>query len=295
LRAAAGAILTPNGAFWPYRLITAIWSQLRSLYPTRLAIETSTPVTKISYDATISITHPYSLDTPRGRVRAKKVIHATNGYTGHLLPELRGKIYPVRGTMSTQKSTSEFGQHGDTRSWSMYKSSCFDKETATFEAGLYYGAQNPRTGDIFFGGERANIYEMLNGDDTQIGIPCRNNLSDVLPRFFINGWRAGSKPEVIKMWSGIMGFTADRLPLVGPLPESVTKRGPEGGEYVAAGFNGYGMPLCWSSGEAVAKMILGIDVSDFLPVAFHPDKARLLGENRMTTSLAVQALFGGHA
>jgi glycine/D-amino acid oxidase-like deaminating enzyme len=251
-------------------------------------------VTKITYDAATSQTYPYLLHTPRGCVRAAKVIHATNGYAGHLLPELRGKLYPVRGTMSAQKSTAEFGRHGNALSWDIVNSGSFEGTTNVRELGLYYGCQNPYSGDIFFGGEKANIFEVLNSDDTQVGAPCKANITKVLPRLFIKGWNPGSESEAIKVWSGILGFTTDRLPLVGSLPHSITKRGPEGGEYIAAGFNGYGMPLCWSSGEAIARMMLGTDVSDFLPDSFLASETRLLDDKRMATLPAMQSLLDGH-
>jgi hypothetical protein len=46
---------------------------------------------------------------------------------------------------------------------------------------------------------------------------------------------------------------------------------------MAAGFNGYGMPLCWGCGEAVAKMLLGKDdeVNNWLPASFLISKRRL--------------------
>lgn len=283
-----------NGAFWPYRLITRVWAQLYAKYRSRLSIETNTPVASISHDPSTNSTHPYILHTPRGIIRATKIIHATNGYTGHLVPELRGKIYPLRGTMSTQKAPAEFGRHGHELSWSFVSSGDFDSTTNTLEVGLYYSNQNPKTGDIFVGGERAKLNEILISDDSQVGKPCVDNISTMLPRYFPQGWKEGESPEVRRVWSGIMGFTADRLPLVGCLPKSVSQRGEEGGEWIAAGFNGYGMPLCWSSGEAVAKMMLGVDVSDFLPEAFLATKERLEDDQRMSTVQALEFLLSGH-
>lgn len=295
MRAAAGAVVCPNGAFWPYRLITHTWERLYSLYRSRFSIETRTPVTEILYDISTDRAHPYVLHTPRGIVRASKVIHATNGYTGHLLPQLRGKIYPLRGTMSTQRSTPAFGHHGRELSWSMINRGHFDSTTGVVEAGLYYSNQNPHTNDIFIGGEKAKINELFISDDSEVGAPCVENISGVLPRFFTKGWDEGQQPEVIKVWSGIMGFTADHLPLIGQLPNSITDRGQAGdgsGEFIAAGFNGYGMPLCWSSGEAVAKMILDIDVSDFLPEVFLVDEERLQDPQRMSTKSALELTLG---
>jgi len=135
--------------------------------------------------------------------------------------------------------------------------------------------------------------ELLVSDDSQVGTPCVDNISTLLPKLFNKAWKAGEKPEVRKVWSGIMGFTADHLPLVGPLPETVTNRGEEGCEWIAAGFNGYGMPLCWSCGEAVAKMLLGLEVSDFLPEVFLATTERLQDSQRMSPVAALERLFGG--
>ena len=292
-----GAILFPNGAFWPYRLITNVWAQLYAEYQSRFSIETNCPVTEVTYDQGSNSTHPYILQTPRGSIRASHVIHATNGFTGHLLPELRGKIFPLRGTMSTQKAPLEFGDHGKELSWSVIHSGHFDAATNILDLGLYYSNQNPKSRDIFIGGEKAYVNEILISDDTQVGAPCLDNISTVLPRYFTRGWDQGIQPEVRKVWSGIMGFTSDRLPLVGRLPASITNRGAGdgGSEWIAAGFNGYGMPLCWSCGEAVAKMLLGLDVSDFLPEVFLVTKERVEDDRRMGTVDALAALLGGHS
>lgn len=286
-------MVAPAGAFWPYRLITRLWARLYTQHRPRLSIETNTPVTEIGYDPDTDRAHPYVLHTPRGLVRASRIIHATNGYSGHLLPELRGKIYPFRGTMSTQKAPPEFGRHGHERSWGVVSSGHYDSKTGLLEAGLYYGNQNPKTGDIFFGGEKVAINEMLVSDDSLVPGSSLQNISTVLPRYFLKGWEHGEKPEVKKVWSGIMGFTVDRLPLVGSLPVSVTKRGEEHGEWIAAGFNGYGMPLCWSCGEAVAKMLLGHDVGDFLPRVFLTTEDRLQDAQRMSPLRPLEMWFGG--
>ncbi|KAG8411576.1 hypothetical protein J3458_015636 [Metarhizium acridum] len=294
VKAKAGALLYPNGALWPYRLITRVWGQILDQYKARVSVETRTPVTEITYDKASHSAHPYILHPPRGNVRAKKIVHATNGHTGHLLPELRGKIYPLRGTMSTQKSTAAFGKRGHEVTWTVLGGSSYDPETQIVNVGLLYSNQNPRTGDIFIGGEKANIRELLISDDSQIDASCVENLSSVLPAIFTKGWENGEKPEVRKIWSGIMGFTADRLPIIGPLPLEFTKRGEQGGEWIAAGFNGYGMPLCWSCGEAVAKMLLGIDVGDFLPEVFAASSERLGDDVRMSPRAALDLFFGGH-
>ena len=56
----AGAIVVPNGAVWPYRLITRLWEQLSTQYGSRLSIETETHVTEIIYDTDTNPSHPYT-------------------------------------------------------------------------------------------------------------------------------------------------------------------------------------------------------------------------------------------
>ena len=286
---AVGAVVFDCGAFWPYRLITRIWEQLSDNHKSRLSIETRTPVTAISNNSEAKDGYPYVVSTPRGSVRAEKVIHATNGYAGHLLPKLRGKIFPLRGTMSTQRATSQFGQYGTERAWSFCHSGKYDEDTGEFETGLYYSNQNPKTGDIFIGGEKVKLDEIIVSDDSTVSAVSRENISTVLSKFFERGWRPGERPEVRKVWSGIMGFTGDHLPLVGRLPQSVTGRGDQ--EYICAAFNGYGMPQCWSSGEAVAKMALGEPAPEWLPEVYLPSEERLNDGDRLSPEAGLRWLL----
>jgi glycine/D-amino acid oxidase-like deaminating enzyme len=281
LKNIVGAITFDNGAFWPYRLVTRIWAQLLSDHPTQLSIETNTPATSITYSPTASPTHPYTITTPRGPIHATHLVHATNGYTGHLLPALRGKIHPLRGTMSVQKSTAAFGQHGTTRAWSITGPPRIDPATGYFDAGLYYSNQNPKTHDIFIGGEVVRPDAIFVADDTEVRPEAEENIRGVLPRYFEEGWGKGTgegneRPEVRKVWSGIMGFTSDGRPLVGKLDGATTGRDGKS-EWVAAGFNGYGMPQCWGVGEAVAKMLLGQEeeVREWLPECYLVSQERL--------------------
>lgn len=230
--------------------------------------------------------YPYILRTPRGMVRAAHIVHATNGYTGHLLPKLRGAIFPLRGTMSTQQPPRSFGNFGNERAWSFIDRPRFDAESGVLELGLYYSNQNPSSGDVFIGGECARIDEIFVSDDTTVSTASGKNIGGIIPKLFTDD----EPVQVRKIWSGIMGFTADHLPLVGNLPASYTGRGER--EWLAAGFNGYGMPQCWSSGEAVAKMALGIDVRDFLPEVFLVSEERLDDRERMDTKACLQHLLG---
>ncbi|EME84329.1 uncharacterized protein MYCFIDRAFT_152562 [Pseudocercospora fijiensis CIRAD86] len=287
-----GVITNSAGAFWPYRLVTGLYSRMLTQYQDRFSIETETPVTEIDYAPAEDAAYPYTVTTARGVIRASKVIHCTNGWAGHLLPNLRGKIFPVRGTMSTQAAGPEFPREGEKKSWSTVGRPSYDASDETFSYGLYYITQNEKTGDIFIGGERQKALELLTADDTTISSVSKDTLVNILPKIFAKGWPSGQQPEIKSIWSGVLGFTADHLPWVGRVPKSVSTRHGDG-EYIAAGFNGYGMPLCWGSGEAVAKMILGEDdeVREWLPISFEMTSKRL-NSPCSTAEAGILNLFG---
>ncbi|KAG6826928.1 hypothetical protein H0H92_013885 [Tricholoma furcatifolium] len=103
LSKAVGYITTRAGALHPYRLVTGILSRLLEAYPTSFSLFTLTPCTSISTvpsPAPSPYTTLYKLTTPRGAILTPHVVHATNGWAGHLLPGMRGKIVPARNTMS---------------------------------------------------------------------------------------------------------------------------------------------------------------------------------------------------
>lgn len=167
-----------------------IWAQVYEQYESRFSIETNTLVESIIYDLS-DRAYPYTLHTPRGKVKATKIVHATNGFAGHLLPPLRGLVYPLRGTMSVQKATPEFGQHGSSTTWSMVNEKTYDPEADTLEADTHSGHQNAVTGDIFIGGEKTKLKDLFVTDDTQVNVHCQESLATLLPRYFINGWKDG--------------------------------------------------------------------------------------------------------
>jgi glycine/D-amino acid oxidase-like deaminating enzyme len=60
-----------------------------------LQLHTNTPVTSISPPD--ESTPYFVIHTPRGPVKARNVVNATNAWIGHLYPELQKKIIPTRG------------------------------------------------------------------------------------------------------------------------------------------------------------------------------------------------------
>ncbi|HMM40897.1 MAG TPA: FAD-dependent oxidoreductase, partial [Thermomicrobiales bacterium] len=76
---------------------------------------------------------------------------------------------------------------------------------------------------------------------------------------------AVSHVGVVRAWAGIMGFTADGLPLIG-------RYGATNGLYVSAGYNGGGFSMAAAAGKAVAQMVASepgeLDLTPFDPDRF---------------------------
>ncbi len=69
----------------------------------------------------------------------------------------------------------------------------------------------------------------------------------------VQGWFESTFPDqaplrVFRRWSGIFGWTADYLPLVGPLPGRT-------GELVISGFSGGGLPFAFEAGRVIAAIV----------------------------------------
>lgn len=258
-------------------------------YPDRLTIETNTRVESVehsdSFATPITSVFPYTVRTSRGPSRAGNVVYCTNGYSGHLLPQLRGRIHPFKGTMTVQDPQKAVPNQGTSVSWGFHYPPRYDPETRICGQGLYYLGQSAKTGYFYFGGEEARMDETISADDSVVGEHSVTHLRSVLPQFF---GRNGAAPwKLVSSWSGIMGFSSDGLPLVGRLPSTLTGRKGTG-EWIAAAFNGYGMANCLMSGEALALMILGENVSDWLPDAYGLGEKRLQGT--LTPPEAIKAL-----
>jgi glycine/D-amino acid oxidase-like deaminating enzyme len=268
-----GAVVGPGAAAWPYRLWCGIWDVLLCKYGGRLTVETRTPALSVTALDGQSSGHRYRVQTPRGTIEASHVVYCTNGYTSHLLPKLSGKLFPFRGTMTAQDLGPSFLNRAWLNSWSFLSQSRTDPESGVTNPGLYYLTQDPHYGYMMLGGEYDKLETIVSSDDSQLNPISAEKVVELLPKVFDG---VSSAPEVKSIWSGVMGFTTDGLPLIGPLSECMTGR-KGSGEWIAAGFNGYGTGYCLSCGVAVAQMILGKDVSSWVPAVLFLTDGRLAG------------------
>jgi glycine/D-amino acid oxidase-like deaminating enzyme len=159
--------------------------------------------------------------------------------------------------------------------------------------------QNAKTGDLFVGGDVQRLDDFLSSDDSVVSADSAANLTTLLPKkLFSKGWtnpitnsELSSAPALHRVWSGILSMTADQIPIVGSVPISVSGRSVDKGEWIAAGFNGYGMSNCWLSGEAIALMALGQPKPEWLPEAYLSTEERLTNEAVMGSEAALASFF----
>jgi glycine/D-amino acid oxidase-like deaminating enzyme len=204
----------------------------------------------------------YVARTPKGSIRARKMIVCTNGYTESILPEYKGKITPVRGVcchIATPKGVKA------------------PHLPSTYS--LRHGPQNfdyliPRSdGSIIVGGARKAFWHdhkswWGNTNDSELVQGGKEYFDGYMQRYF-HGWEdSGAKIEHI--WSGIMGYSSDLVPHLGEVPDRE-------GVFVCASFSGHGMPQIWGATEGVSKMCVeGLSYGETgLPALYRTSRERL--------------------
>lgn len=285
VRGIVGAIELQAYSAWPYRFITEFWAAMIEEHKSRLSVETNTPVTKIEYDPDPAHpNHPYVLSTPRGVIRSSRVVHCTNAYSPHLLPGLRGRLYPYRETMTVQDLGAG---HGELRCWGIIQEPQTDAITGAMTSQLLYLQQNLKSGQYFFGGGFNTIPEILNTDDTPTDPRTSQYLQSELSSFLDAPREA---PQLVSTWTGVQGMTSDSAPLVGQVPKELSGRDGSD-EWIAAGFNGGGMCMCWLAADALVTMMKGEPVPEWLPDFFVISEERLAGKLTVERSVEVMAPY----
>ncbi|KAG7425434.1 Gamma-glutamylputrescine oxidoreductase [Fusarium oxysporum f. sp. raphani] len=256
VKGAKGCFTYTAGHLWPYKLIHHMFSEaIRQ----GINLQTNTPVTSVS-ETTQDATGQWILNTNRGEVRARKVVFATNAYTGSLLPEYKSKIIPYRAVCSRIKTPGPHPLLNNTYAL-RFSDWNFDYLIPRLDGSIIVGGARDayiRSIDSWYG----------NIDDTQVINEARSYFDGYMQRHF-HGWE-DSGAYVDDTWTGIMGYSSDRLPRVGPIPGRP-------GMFIMGGFTGHGMPQIYLCGQAMAKVLL--EDASFkqtgLPRLFEETQARL--------------------
>jgi len=180
------------------------------------------------------------------RIEADDVVLATNAYTPRILPDLpAGAIVPARGQILVTQQLPPILPHPFGTN--------YDKE---------YGRQTP-SGQVLCGGyRRLDEDEGLGHYEERTTPPVLAGIARCLTTLFPKL----SDVKVVRCWAGIMGFTADGLPLIGRY-DAIP------GLTLAAGFNGNGFSWAAATGQVIARLLTGqdagLDIAPFNPTRFH--------------------------
>ncbi|EXJ57707.1 uncharacterized protein A1O5_12497 [Cladophialophora psammophila CBS 110553] len=238
VKGALAAFTFTAGSLWPYKLVSRL---LRRCLEWGANLQANTPVTAIS--SSPGSDGRWALSTPRGEIKAGKVVLATNAYLSTLMPEFRDRITPARG-VACRIAVPEQGRMAP-------------HLNNTY--GIRYGPQEydyliSRTdGSIVVGGAKQVVlqndsYWRDNIDDSQLMPGAEGYFTGYMQRMF-HGWE-DSQAQVTDIWTGIMGYSSDLMPWVGEMPGRP-------GIFVNAGFTGHGMPRILGCSVAIASLVRG--------------------------------------
>lgn len=187
------------------------------------------PVTGIAKDAAHHV-----LTTPRGTVRAKHMILATNGYSADDVPRwLRGRFLPVQSNvlMTRPLTADEQAAQGWTSDLMAY-------DTRNL---LHYFRLMP-DGRFLFG--------MRGGISATVSAEARATAR--MKRHFAHMFPAWRDIETPHTWSGFVNFSPNLTPYLGPIDEDPTA-------LAAMAYHGNGVAMGSFAGHLAARLILGED------------------------------------
>ncbi|KAK0541031.1 hypothetical protein OC835_000351 [Tilletia horrida] len=277
----------PGGTVHPRRLVTLFWrlAHRRALdRKLSLKLYTHTPIESLTSPHGSS-SHPTELHTTAGATfRARYVIHATNAYVSHLAPQLSGPTSPSGphlGVVSTRAQCIAALPTSQARHWPMGFSlhdgfEYLHQRPVRSASSSTLSASAVPPPPLIFGGGRYLSDSMEYGisDDGAV----HPTISHFLRSFLVRTWpgifpsppvsETPTLAPVSHEWTGIIGMTRSKNPLVGPLPAgtppfsssaattSAANATAVPGQYVAAGYSGHGMTRAFACARIVVDMLL---------------------------------------
>ncbi|KAI8319030.1 FAD dependent oxidoreductase [Martensiomyces pterosporus] len=260
-----GATYIPGAHIFPARLV---WHLLDRAIEAGLELHVRSPVTKVDaqYSALVGadcVPEAYVVSVGRHggggqeqTVLAKHVVHATNAWASHLLPELRGHIVPYRDQLLAIPRDPSGGPGLTLPAAGLW-----------IDNGAEYAIERSMgSGRLVVGGFIANDIrkkQFGNSDDTQLiegaGAELRQAIRTVpLLRLFPC---ADLERADVHEWTGIIGVSNDHVPFVGDLTQVLLDGKCSehdvhvGRVFVNAGHCGEGMPRCFRLGRHIAQKV----------------------------------------
>ncbi|PTU19730.1 hypothetical protein P175DRAFT_0510936 [Aspergillus ochraceoroseus IBT 24754] len=223
------------GTIFPYKFIMHL---LRGLvHGGKVNLQTNTPALVITKDA--KTPNIFTVETTCGKIRAQKVIHASNTYMSSLLPEYRHNIVPCKGICC--RITVPAGTTAP-----LLNNSYINRAK---DHALSYLI--PRAdGSIIVGGAASTFKPFLgqlynNVDDSVLIEAAKDYNNDYMQRTY-RGWE-NTGAHVNQIWTGVMGYSYDSYPYIRVVPS-------KSGQFILAGLNCHGMPVIWLAAKGLARM-----------------------------------------
>ena len=193
----------------------------------RLAALAREAGTQIAEETPVTALEGTTARTEAGDVEAEHVVIATCGYTRGLVPELDTVIEANRGQVLATEPLPEV-----VVPCPIYARWGYD-----------YFQQLPDRRLVIGGRRDTNLEGEVTTDESPTDL-IQGQLERHLRKLL------GDLPVITHRWAGLMGYSPDSLPLVGPLP------GREG-IWTSVGYSGHGNVLGFGCGAALAEAILG--------------------------------------
>jgi len=184
--------------------------------------------------------------TPNDRLRGRKVVVATNGYSNATVPPFRQILFSV-GSFLIRTRPLKSGRHLG----ALGQGRCH----ATSFRFPHYFRLTPQN-ELLFGG-RASL-------STEANIP---SCADWLLRQARHLLPDAEIPSVANCWGGRLGFAFDKRPLFGRVNTNL---------YYAMGYAGHGVPTSLALGRELSRRILDHQIADPAPFwcpEYDPPKA----------------------
>ncbi|KAL7411653.1 FAD dependent oxidoreductase [Mrakia frigida] len=261
---AIGAYLKPAGSVHPHKLCTALLRialDPKTSSASSFELQTWTPVESIT-PLVGEGKEGWKVETvgSKGSVEAGMVVLCSNAHTGHLFGEadddFKKHITPVRGHASLITTPPSFSGASGSLDY-----------TYGFEGPYLVTAGG--AGLVMGVGWGTCVGEGLGTKDEFIGVvddsvvlePVKEYLSGYLKKQLNWGDEAPGE-GLTRIWTGIMGYSRDILPLVGPVPNQPNL-------WAAVAFHGHGMSRILSCTRSLAQQIQNQGIwDDRLPRSF---------------------------
>ncbi|MBB5210343.1 NAD(P)/FAD-dependent oxidoreductase [Microbulbifer hydrolyticus] len=171
---------------------------------------------------------PCQVNTAKGRVRARNVVLACNGYLGDLEPRMAGRIMPINNfVLATEPLPEELARELIANDYAL--------QDTLFVINYWKLSGDNRL--VFGGGEN---YTSRFPQDIRAFV--RKYMLEVYPQL--------ADTRIDYGWGGTLAITLNRMPSIGRLEPNV---------YYSQGYSGHGVPTATFAGKILSEVVAGTE------------------------------------